>query len=184
MRGVFDHAQVIGLRETLDFVHVARLSGQMHRHNGAGMRRYAPAGIRYVYIHRERIDIHQYRTGAEISNDLCRRRECVSRNQNFIAGLKADAFAGQVESRCAGGNRDGVACPDEAGELTLKLHRFRPHSHPATTKDLGNSLYFLIADAGPMERDLEIEALGVSEHSVSSGTYWDSLTSISIFCER
>src|SRR3989442_9831784 len=85
LRGIFNHAQVMTLRDVEDWIEVDSLAVKMHRNDRARVRSDGSFYLRRADRVRNRIDIDEDRLRAERGNSFRRRKESKRRRDHFIA---------------------------------------------------------------------------------------------------
>ena len=124
VRGVLDNFQIVGARDVEDPIHVASMTGEVHRQDRAdafvraALERLLDA--RGIDVEGAGIDVDEHRARAEVAENLGGRGESERRGDNLVAG--ADAERPQREMKRAGAmrKRERVFGADVIGEFALE----------------------------------------------------------------
>ncbi len=132
MRGVFDDAQAPLLGQAINAIHVHGQSGEMHRHDGARLRRDGCPNLLDVDVARVQVDVDELRLGAQPRHHVGAGRKAHGGNDDFVSRTDAGDFESHLQT---GGSRShhphltvasqvgherGLECLDlgAAGQLT------------------------------------------------------------------
>jgi len=112
-----------------------------------------PAQTRRIEVECVRFDIHQYGPGAEVVDDLCRRRKRVRGRRHEIAGADANRLERQMHRGGARVDGNRVVRTDVAGEFGLEPVGLGARGEPARVKHLFDFLQLRVAEIWQRERE-------------------------------
>lgn len=98
MRSVLHHRNAVSCRQGEEWIHVARQSGEMHRHDHLRSRGDPGLDLRHVEVEGDRVDVHEDRMGTEIPHHLRRGRECVRGGDDLVTRADPERLQGDVQS--------------------------------------------------------------------------------------
>ncbi len=110
---------------------IERSSEQMHRKNGARVRRKGARHSLDVEVHRRGVDVDEPRPRARQRDDVCRGRKGVGGHEHLVTRADAERKQRQVQRRRTGRDSDGMLGADRPSKLVLELADPRSHrEHP------------------------------------------------------
>ena len=152
MRCILDHTQTMLARQSVQRVHVERMTGKMHRHDGAGAWRDGRFDRRQIDVPRVQIHVHEHGSCTHASDDIGRGHKTHGGRDHFIARLDADHQQRQFQARSGRGQRPYRAAATELGKLPLQLLHLRAAGQPARTQHLRHRLHGCFVDIRASER--------------------------------
>src|SRR6185503_11201047 len=108
VRGVFEQAQVVLLRERLKGIHLCGTATEVNDDDGAGAAGDGGFGCLRGEIEALRIDVHKYRRGLTEEDGACRGHKRVWRYDDFVAGANAECAQGHFDRDGSIRTRDGM----------------------------------------------------------------------------
>lgn len=124
LRRVFNHLQVVLLRQRPHGVHVRRLPRDVHRDDRLRTRTDLLLRIRGVDQHRVFPDVAEDRDRPQRQHRRRRRHECVGRDQHLVQRLDAHGAQRHFQRGRSVRHRHAVLCVLEARELLAELEHF------------------------------------------------------------
>ena len=162
LRGVFDDHQIVRPGYGQDGIHVRGQSEQMDRHDGASIGcdgGFEQGGIEVVG---DRIDVHENRFGADVSDGAGRGDETERRRDDFVAPADARGEKRQDQGVGAGSTANGEFRAEFGSHFVFKKLYFGTENKILRFEDLGDGLHHFVANGGELRAKIEeIEAGGL-----------------------
>ncbi len=102
LRRILDDPQIVPPGDRNDGIHLAGHAGIVHRHDRPRARRDRGLDQPFVQIERVFADIDKDRNRAAQHEGVCRRHECVGRQNDFVAAFDVQQQRGQIQRGGAG----------------------------------------------------------------------------------
>ena len=154
VRGIFDHFEVVPVREGHDAVHVAPDAGIVNGHDGFGPGCDGGFQLADVHVHRARLDVDHDGRCAEEDEGVDGGDVGEARQDDLVAGPDVDEDGRELEGTRTGGRQEGSASIAQ-GFLDPCL---------AVLGELGVS-----GDAGLLHRSFDVFVLGPDEGGLVEG---------------
>jgi hypothetical protein len=151
--GVFEHEQVVATRNFAYLIKGRRQADLMNYQNRSRSGSYCFFDPTGVEIEGHRINVDEHGSGTDVTDRVGSGNERETRAEHFIAGTYAGRHKTQVQSRCAGRNRNSMLRTDELGKFPLKFGDSLALAEPAASQHLYNGFFFLRSDIGASNRN-------------------------------
>ena len=158
VRRVLDDLQMMAARDREQAVHVAGVTGEVHRQNRAHAAMLAAferlLDPRRVEVEGARIDIDEYRPCPEVTDHFGRGREREGRGYNLVAGPDAKREQREMQRARAVRDRQRVTRADVGGEFFLEALGLGAGGDPSRAQAVEHLALLGGTDRGAMKRDL------------------------------